>query len=64
MAKVTVYKVRVYNVMTDEYVLSRRMATHEGAGIMKGEIIEDSAVEIDESQLELGEKWTPRDFKP
>ncbi len=64
MAKVTVYKVQVYNITTDQFVLSRRMATREGAKIMRGEVIENTAVEIDETQLEPGEKWTPRDFKP
>ena len=64
MAKVKVYKVNVYNVMTDELVLSRRMATHEGAKKMGGFVLEDTEVEIDDSQLERGQKWTPRDFKP
>jgi hypothetical protein len=40
------------------------MATREGATIMKGEIIDNTAVEIDETQLESGEKWTPIDFRP
>ncbi len=64
MVKVTVYKVQVYNIMTDQCVLSRRMATREGAEIMKGKVIENTAVEIDETRLEPGEKWTPRDFRP
>ncbi len=64
MAKVTVFKVQAYNIITDQYVLSRRMATREGAEIMKGKVIENTAAEIDETQLEPGEKWTPRNFKP
>lgn len=64
MAKVTVYKVQVYNIMTDQSVLSRRMATREGAEIMKGKVIENTAVEIDETQIEPGEEWTPIDFRP
>jgi hypothetical protein len=64
MAKVTVYKVQVYDIMTDGSVISRRMATREGAAMMKGNVIENTAVEIDENQLESGEKWTARDFKP
>jgi len=40
------------------------MATHEGAKIMHGEVIEESATEIDDADLENGEPWTPRDFHP
>ena len=64
MKKVTVYKVKVYDIYKDEPVLSRRMATREGAAIMKGDVIENTATEIDASQLEPGENWTPRDFIP
>jgi len=64
VAKVTVYNVQVCKIMTGQLVLSRRMATREGATIMKGEIIDNTAVEIDETQLESGEKWTPIDFRP
>jgi len=64
MPKVKVYKVRVYNVMTDEFVISRRMATRDGAAIMRGEILEHTGVEIDSSHLEDGEQWTPKDFSP
>ena len=40
MAKVTVYKVGLYNVVTDHTMISRRMATPEGprkwaAGLLK-----------------------------
>jgi hypothetical protein len=31
---------------------------------MRGEVLEDTEIEIDESQLEPGEQWTPVDFKP
>jgi hypothetical protein len=40
------------------------MATREGVAIMKGKIIEETEIEIDGSQLEDGEKWTPRNFTP
>jgi hypothetical protein len=40
------------------------MATREGAAIMKGTTIEDTEVEVDTSQLEPGEIWTPKDFTP
>jgi hypothetical protein len=64
MAKVKVYRVKVFDGMTDRRVISRRMATREGAATMRGEVLEDTEIEIDESQLEPGEQWTPVDFKP
>jgi hypothetical protein len=64
VARLKVYRVKVYSVMTDQYVISRRMATREGAAIMKGEVLEDTGVEIDASQLEPGDPWTPIDFTP
>jgi hypothetical protein len=62
MTKVTVYKVNLYDVQNDGVRVSRRMATPEGTAMMGGWIVEGSAVEIDASQLEAGEQWTPRDF--
>ena len=64
VAKVTVYNVKIHALATDKFVISRRMATPEGAKIMHGEIIEESATEIDDADLENGEPWTPRDFHP
>jgi hypothetical protein len=64
MSKITVYKVGLYDVQNDEPRTSRRMATIAGAEIMGGWIIKGTEVEIDESQLEPGEEWTPRDFNP
>ena len=64
MAKVTVYRVKVYDMYNDEYKLSTRMATRDGAAVMRGDIIEDSATEIEDSRLESGEQWTPKNFTP
>jgi hypothetical protein len=61
---VTVYPVDIFDFMTGKILRSPRMATRVGAIIMRGTIIEDGAAEIDESQLEKGEHWTPIDFKP
>ena len=63
-AKVVVYPVDVFDVMKGKTLRSQRMATRAGAIIMRGTIVEAGAVEIDESQLERGEQWTPLDFKP
>jgi hypothetical protein len=64
MPKVTVYKVRKYDILAGETRIEPCVATREGAVIMGGEIVESSAVEIDESQLMPGEQWTPLNFKP
>ena len=63
MATVKVYKVKLYNVDNYETQISRRMATREGARIMGGQVVEDTEREVDESELEFGEQWTPRDFR-
>ena len=63
MAMVKIYKVRLYNVDNDALQISRRMATREGAKIMGGQVVEDTEREVDESELEFGEQWTPRDFR-
>jgi hypothetical protein len=62
--KAKIYKVKMYNVTTDETLISRRMATEKGAARMGGEIIAESGIEIDADRLEPGEEWTARDFVP
>ncbi|GEC59210.1 hypothetical protein ACVIW2_000124 [Bradyrhizobium huanghuaihaiense] len=64
MARTTVYKVKLYNIATDEVVISRRMATYEGAAKMGGWPVEGTGHVIDLADLEPGEEWTPRDFDP
>ncbi len=64
MATVKVYRVRVYDAVSDQWSISPRMATREGVAIMNGKIIAGTEAEIDASQLEDGEQWTPRDFTP
>lgn len=64
MATVTVYKVKVYDIATDSHETSRRWATKGGAEIMRGSIVEGTAVEINEMELESGEQWTPIGFDP
>ena len=55
-------KVKVYNVNNDDFQISRRMATREGAKIMCGQAVEDTEREIDQSDLECGEQWTRRNY--
>ena len=40
MAKVTVFKVKVYDISADESKVSRRLATRDGAKAMCGTVIE------------------------
>jgi hypothetical protein len=42
---VRVYKVKLYNVATDEMVISRRMATAAGAQMMGGDIVDGTEVD-------------------
>jgi hypothetical protein len=64
MAKVKVYRVKVHDPVSDQWAISPRMVTREGVAIMTGKIIEGTEIEIDDSQLEDGEQWTPRNFTP
>jgi hypothetical protein len=64
MAKVTVYRVKVWDQQAGGFRFSRRMATEKGATMINGKIIPDTAVEIEPDQLEQGEEWTARDFVP
>jgi hypothetical protein len=63
MAKVKVYRVNFYDIQSDDMTLSRRWFTREGAERAGGSIIENSAIDIDEADLQ-GELWTPRDYSP
>jgi hypothetical protein len=54
MTAVIVYRFQAWDQSAGEYKLSRRMATREGIEMCKGEALEDSAIEIDSSQLERG----------
>ena len=62
MAKVKVYKIKLYDVTADEWRVSRRWATRKGATIMRGEIVPQTEAEIERDCLEPGEEWTARDF--
>jgi hypothetical protein len=64
MQKVLVYKVQCFDVTAGEKHIQLRMATREGARRMQVEVIEGTGAEVDVSQLEPGEQWTPRGFVP
>jgi hypothetical protein len=52
MTAVIVCRFQAWDQSAGEYKLSRRMATREGIEMCKGEALEDSAIEIDSSQLD------------
>jgi hypothetical protein len=64
MAKVMVYRVKLYDAANDAPKISRRMATRRGAEVMCGHVLENTAIRIEDSQLENGEQWTAVDFNP
>jgi hypothetical protein len=63
VAKVTVWKVRLYDAVNDAPKTSKRMATELGAKMMGGEIVTVSGVQIEASLLN-GEQWTDIGFDP
>ena len=66
MARVTVYRFRVYDVLSDQMRLSRRMATRESInGIARGEVLEKTAVEVEDSAVGTEiPGMTAIDFRP
>jgi hypothetical protein len=62
--KVSNFKRRSWDGHTDQYQTSTRMATRQGVESIGGTVIEGTEVEIDETQLEPGEQWTPKNFTP
>ena len=58
MTAVIVYRFQVWDQSAGEYKLSRRMATRKGLEMCNGTALEDTAIEIDSSQLEREEEWT------
>jgi hypothetical protein len=52
MTTVTVYKFRKYDIASDQMQTSRRMATREAIQtIARGEILEDTALEVDANEV-------------
>jgi hypothetical protein len=61
MPKVTVYRVKCFDVFRDEERILRCMATRSGFRLLGNEfeIVEGSGLEIDASQLGRDEFWVP-----
>jgi hypothetical protein len=65
VGKVTVYRFRMYDISNDENRLSRRWATREAIERIGGEVLKNTATEVDCSVLgkEI-EGMTERNFDP
>ena len=59
MPKVTVFKIKCFDVIKGEERILGRLATRSGARLLGDgfEIIEGTGIEVDASQLERGETW-------
>jgi hypothetical protein len=65
MAKVKVYRYRVYDITIDDYRVSTRMATQRRIDKIAATRIEGTEAEIDESLLTPdGIGWTAKNFDP
>jgi hypothetical protein len=51
MAKVTVYQFTNYDIASDHVIKSRRWGTREAIEFIKANVIENTAVEVDDSVL-------------
>jgi hypothetical protein len=52
MARVTVYRFTIYDIFSDDNIISKRMGTREGVEKIRGAVIESTAVYIDEASLD------------
>lgn len=64
MAKVTVYRFTCYDIHSDERIASRRMATSKGVEIARGEIIAETAIEIDDFRIGTRRRMDKAGFRP
>ena len=51
MAKVAVYQFTNYDIASDNVIKSRRWGTREAIAFIKADVLEDTAVEVDDSML-------------
>lgn len=66
MARVTVYKIKRYHAHPEgEETIPDRWFTRQGAKIVEAtHVYEESAVDIDEQDLENGNPWTAHGYQP
>jgi hypothetical protein len=51
LSTVTVYRFRKYSISSDGYQVSHRWATREAIERVRGEVLEDTAAEVDEAAV-------------
>jgi hypothetical protein len=65
LSKVTVYRFRKYSISSDGYQVSRRWATREAIERVRGEALEDTAIEVEDAAVATDiEGMTVRGFDP
>lgn len=64
MSKVKVYRFRMYNISSDENVVSTRMATAAYIELIGAELLQGTDTEIESSLLMEGEGYTKKNFNP
>jgi hypothetical protein len=65
MGKITVYRFKKYDISNDENRQSRRWATREAIERIGGEVLEDTATEVDPSAVGTEiDGMTERNFDP
>lgn len=65
MSEVTIYRFKLYDITTDENRESRRWATREAVERLGGEVLEDTATEVDASVVATNVfSMTERNFDP
>ncbi len=60
MSLTKVYRYRKYNVLTDDYFVSTRMATRDKINDIGAEVLEDTETSVDSNLLSDG--WTDKNF--
>lgn len=61
---VTVYKFEVYDIHSDQFMVSKRYATPAGAKQLNGRILVATEISIPWQDLESGEEWTAIGYVP
>lgn len=61
---VVVYKFEVYDIHSDQFIVSRRYATPSGAKQLHGRILVETETRIPWQDLEQGEEWTAIGYAP
>jgi hypothetical protein len=60
---IEVFRVKIYDVQSDQHLVSKRLATKKGIETMRG-VAHGPPIAIPESDLQAGEQWTHIDYEP